>query len=145
MSKKAKKPQAGAVSEIPGEGADVAAGAVPDPIDDFDTSDEESEAVEGGDDSPPDTDLGAALAAEQARLDDEPTSEEGAAAGTGPVVGDRVRYSEIRDGMLLDLIGRVLYADGALLTLDLPATTGSPARVVAASRYSQATRTGWWV
>lgn len=134
MSKKKKLPGVadGAVAEVPGEDAETLAGSEPAPA--FDTSDDEPEtATDPADDE----------AAPEATASEE-------VAGIGPsllvpAVGDRVRYSEIRDGMLLDVVGRVLNADGETLTLDLKPAPGSPARVVAASRYSQATRAGWWV
>jgi hypothetical protein len=123
MARKKKLPGVaeGAVAEVPGEDAEVETTDSDEP--EFDTSDEDE----------PEPEPEPALAA----------SEE--VAGTGPAIGDRVRYAEDRDGMFLDVTGRVLHAEGDLLTLELQPVGGAPARVVAASRFSQATRAGWWV
>lgn len=78
-------------------------------------------------------------------------SEEVAVAGTAaparpiPAVDDRVHYTEVRGDAMLDTVGRVLHVEGELLTIDVPAAPGWPARVVIAKRYDLATRIGWWV
>lgn len=74
----------------------------------------------------------------------EPEPEPEAKPAPAAAVGDRVRFSEIRGSMLLDVVARVLAADGDNLTLQIPDNYGQPGEVLDAAPFNMAARRGWW-